>query len=172
MFKRRKEIAMHVDRFAIAQLLTLKEAVSATGTDLEVLLKKWGLTNSTQEELWVVTYDSIEQLRIVQEVAKGGYHELMVPLPPLLTAVLLSGTDRFKIVHNHPSGDTSPTNLDVELTGMLMVAANTLGLFFEDHLIVGPNADTYSFLEHGLIIPAVQTVRMSTGTGHQRAKAS
>lgn len=163
---------MHVDRFAVAQLLTIKEQPSAAATDLEALLAEWGLTNSTQELMWVVTYDSIEQIRIVQEVARGGYHELSVPMAPLLTAVLLSGTDRFKLVHNHPSGDTSPTNLDVELTSMVMNAANAAGLYFEDHLIVGPEALTFSFLDAGLIIPAVQTVRMSTGHGHQRAKAS
>lgn len=163
---------MHVDRFAVAQLLTLKERTSVAGIELEELLEEWGLTNSTQEQLWVVTYDSIEQVRLVQKIAQGGYHELDIPLPVLLTAVLLSGTDRFKVVHNHPSGDTSPTNMDVQLTSVVMEAANMVGLYFEDHVIVGPNAQPFSFLANGLIVPAVQTVRMAQGTGHQRAKAS
>lgn len=158
---------MHVDRFVITELRVLQEQPS--GADLETLLKVWGLTDSTQEQLWVVAYDSVEQVRTVQQVAKGGYHELQVPLPPLLTAVLLAGTDRFKMVHNHPSGDVSPTMLDVELTRMVMTAANSVGLFFEDHLIVGPEVESFSFLEHGLIVAAPETIEMARGAGHRRA---
>lgn len=158
---------MYVNRFAGAELHIYQEMPSAT--ELEALLDEWGLTDATQERLFVVTYDSVENIRLVQEIAKGGYHTLTVPIPPLMTAVLLSGTDRFKVVHNHPSGDTSPTNLDVDTTRMIMEAANTLGLYFEDHLIVGPEADTFSFLGAGIIIPSAQIIQMAHGAGHRRA---
>lgn len=161
---------MYVNKFAGAELHIYQEMPSAA--DMEELLSEWGITDSTQERMFVLTYDSVENIRLVQEVAKGGYHTLQIPLPPMMAAVLLSGTDRFKIVHNHPSGDTSPTQLDVDTTRMVMDAANTLGLFFEDHLIVGPGADTFSFLGAGLIIPSVPLIQMAHGPGHRRAQAS
>lgn len=158
---------MYVNRFAGAELRIYREL--ANTEDLHTVLTETGLVDDTQERMFVVSFDSIENIRTIQEVAKGGYHELAVPLPPLLTAVLISGTDRFKIVHNHPSGDTSPTNLDVDLTAKVMAAANTVGLYFEDHLIMGPDAETFSFLDAGLIIPAVRTIQMARGAGHRRA---
>jgi DNA repair protein RadC len=163
-----KEVAMSVDRFATIELRIHKEQPSVV--DLEALLADWGLTNSTQERVWVVTYDSIEQVRTVQEVVIGGYHEVAVPLPPLLTAVLMAGTDRFRVVHNHPSGDTQPTMFDVEMVHLVMSAANAAGLYFEDSLIVGPNAPMYSFLANGLIVPAPEIERMANEEGgHARA---
>lgn len=157
---------MIVNRFGGAELVIYQE--DTTLTELDDLLTEWGVTNATQERMVVVTFDSVTNIRLVQEIAKGGYHDLTVPLPPLLTSVLLSGTDRFQIVHNHPSGDTSPTNLDVQLTAMVMNAANTVGLFFEDHLIVGPDAPTFSFVRSGLIQPAAKTLERE-GDGHRRA---
>lgn len=161
---------MSVDRFAGAELRVYRE--QPTVKDLDTLLTEWGLTNSSQERLWVVSYDSIEQVRTVQEIAVGGYHELVIPLPALLSAVLLSGTDRFMVIHNHPSGDVSPTNLDVDMTHTIMAAANTTGLFFEDHRIVGPGAETYSFVDNGLLRLAPETVEMAVGEGHRRAPRS
>ncbi len=157
---------MIVNRFGGAELVIYQE--DTTLTELDDLLMEWGVTNSTQERMVVVTFDSVTNIRLVQEIAKGGYHDLTVPLPPLLTSVLLSGTDRFQIVHNHPSGDTSPTNLDVQLTSMVMSAANTVGLYFEDHLIVGPEAIPFSFVQNGMIVPAARTLERE-GPGHQRA---
>jgi len=161
---------MYVNRLAGAELRIYQELENME--DIEELLDEIGMTHSTQERMFVISFDSLENIRTIQEVAKGGYHELAVPLPPLLTSVLLSGTDRFKIIHNHPSGDTSPTNLDVDLTRSVMQAANMVGLYFEDHVIVGPDVPSFSFLAAGLIIPAVQTIHMARGSGHRRAAAS
>jgi len=157
---------MHVDRFATVEIRVHKEQPFAA--ELSTLLADWGLTNSSQERLWVISYDAIEQVRTVIEVAVGGYHEVLVPLPPLLTAVLMAGTDRFQIAHNHPSGDNSPTMFDIELVSAVMAAANTAGLYFEDSLIVGPGHETFSFLENGLIVPAADLAARAEG-GHARA---
>ena len=158
---------MSIDRFAAVELRIEKEQPSVT--DLNELFEEWGLTKSSQERLWVVAYDSIEQVRTVTEVYVGGYHEVAVPIPPLLTAVLMAGTDRFIVAHNHPSGDTSPTYYDLDMIHTIMNAANTAGLYFEDALIVGPNAETTSALQSGLIAPAEETLRMALEAGHQKA---
>lgn len=157
---------MGMDRFAAVELRVEKE--QPTVADLDELFEDWGLTNSTQERVWVVSYDSIEQVRTVTEVSVGGYHEVAVPIPPLLTAVLMAGTDRFIVVHNHPSGDTSPTMHDYDMIHKIMDAANTTGLYFEDALIVGPNAQTSSAVRMGLIAPAEETIAMATSEGHTR----
>ena len=41
------------------------------------------------------------------------------------------------VVHNHPSGDPTPSKADVEMTRLIADAARALGLSVHDHLIVG-----------------------------------
>ena len=50
---------------------------------------------------------------------------------------------------------------------MVMTAANQVGLYFEDHLIVGPGAQPFSFLAHGVITAAPKTIEMAVGPGHR-----
>lgn len=51
------------------------------------------------------------------------------------------------LFHNHPSGNTSPSVNDIELTEMFEKGGNILGIQVLDHIIIG-KYDYYSFLEH------------------------
>lgn len=152
---------MPTDRFVTVRLEVEKERALPTFPEILDLLDDWGLNTRAQETLWVIAFDSIEQIRTVAEVAQGGYHRMDIPLPAVLSAVFLSGTDRFAIAHNHPSGDVSPTIQDLNLTRVLMDAANACGLFFEDHLIVAPNGRSYSFTEGGLLVRSPELQAMA-----------
>lgn len=140
---------MDTIRYATIQLHIDKELTYAW--DLERVIEELGLGVRVQESLWVMAYDSVAQVRTIVEVARGGYHEMQITLPAIMAVPLLAGTDRFSIMHNHPSDDVSPTALDVELTQKVRNAANVVGLFFEDHIIIGPSGETYSFVENRLI---------------------
>jgi DNA repair protein RadC len=41
------------------------------------------------------------------------------------------------LVHNHPSGDPTPSNADVEITHDIIAAADAIGVKVHDHLVVG-----------------------------------
>lgn len=132
------------------------------------MVKAWGLTDSSQEKLWVVAYDAGRNLREATEIARGGYNDVTVSIPALLSSVLLSGTDRFVVVHNHPGGDVTPTVQDLRLTKLIQDAATVVGLTFEDHIIVGPPNEYYSLVQKGLMHPtkesaAVQQARAKAG---------
>ncbi|MCP4231179.1 MAG: hypothetical protein GY771_13655, partial [bacterium] len=53
-------------------------------------------------------------------------------------------------VHNHPSGDTTPSKADLELTAELKKAANAVDIVVHDHIIIGKNSH-YSFKDTGLM---------------------
>jgi DNA repair protein RadC len=128
---------------------------------IPVLMREAGVHTQTQEVMWVCAYDSIMQVRHIIEVARGGYHQMEVSIPAIMTAVLTAGTDRFLIAHNHSTGDVTPTTLDVELTRKVMAAANTCGLYFEDHLILGPSGEEFSMAEEGILVPAKELRTMA-----------
>jgi len=52
--------------------------------------------------------------------------------------------------HNHPSGNSAPSDNDIDITKRLFKAANILGIHVLDHIIVTP-ADYFSFMENGLV---------------------
>ncbi len=78
-----------------------------------------------------------------------------------LTASLVHPRDTFKsairesaaaviFVHNHPSGDTKPSQEDILLTRRLVQAGDILGIRVLDHIIVG-DGDHFSFRDNGLL---------------------
>ena len=54
------------------------------------------------------------------------------------------------LAHNHPSGDPTPSQNDIELTGQIITAAKALGVTVHDHLIIGRN-NIVSFKTLGLM---------------------
>jgi DNA repair protein RadC len=60
------------------------------------------------------------------------------------------GASAFILVHNHPSGDPSPSKPDIDLTMKIQEAARAVGITLHDHLIIGAK-DHYSFKSNGLI---------------------
>lgn len=47
--------------------------------------------------------------------------------------------ERHGMIHNHPSGDPTPSTADVQMTKSIMAIASPLGISVHDHIIVGKN---------------------------------
>ena len=62
------------------------------------------------------------------------------------------------LFHNHPSGNTSPSLKDIEVTEMLEKGGNILGIQVLDHIIIS-KYDYYSFLEHDKMIREEKQVK-------------
>jgi DNA repair protein RadC len=74
------------------------------------------------------------------------------PLYPreVLRRVIETGASAIILVHNHPSGDPSPSKADIAMTKELIAALGTIGGVLHDHVIVGRNREL-SFRKAGLI---------------------
>ena len=88
------------------------------------------------EELWVLALDGNNGLRAARCVAKGGLHGLSVAPRDPLRAVLREGASAFVLVHNHPSGDPTPSKEDVAFTATLSAAADVVMTPLLDHVVV------------------------------------
>jgi DNA repair protein RadC len=55
-----------------------------------------------------------------------------------------------RLLHNHPSGDPTPSREDVEMTRRVAEAAKTVGVVVHDHVVIGRRGH-YSFKSNGLI---------------------
>ena len=83
-------------------------------------------------------------------LSRGTRDSTPVSLPDVfLPACLTPGTTGLMVVHNHPSGDPTPSPDDARLTVRLCAAADVLNIALLDHLIVGDEGRYFSFHEDG-----------------------
>ena len=54
-------------------------------------------------------------------------------------------------IHNHPSGDPTPSKEDIEITTRLQEAGKILGIRLLDHIVIG-EGNHYSFADEGIVI--------------------
>ena len=76
-------------------------------------------------------------------LSAGSNRQAMVPVDKVFQAVLLTNATSLIVVHNHPSGDCTPSKFDKESTEHLVETGQLLGLPVLDHLIVS-DKDFYS----------------------------
>jgi DNA repair protein RadC len=88
------------------------------------------------EELWVLALDGNNGLRAARCVARGGLHGMYVASRDPLRAVLREGASAFILVHNHPSGDPTPSAEDISFTASLSAAADVVATPLLDHVVV------------------------------------
>ena len=106
------------------------------------------LAKEDQEVFLVVILDVRGNLRGVAEVARGQRSRVAVGVTDVMRVVrachimdlvLLAGGEAFLVVHNHPTGNPSPSKADVELYRTVKDAAAPYGseLTFLDHVVIG-----------------------------------
>lgn len=108
-----------------------------------------------KESLRVVLLDTRYQLIRVEEVSLGSINESIAHPRDVLRPALVSSAYALVIVHNHPSGDASPSQTDHSLTRRLAEAAELLQIKLLDHIIIGAATEKgpgyFSFKEAGVL---------------------
>jgi DNA repair protein RadC len=88
------------------------------------------------EELWILALDGNNRLRAARRVASGGLHGMYVSARDPLRIALREGASAFVLVHNHPSGDPTPSKEDVTFTASIAAAARVVSTPLLDHVVV------------------------------------
>jgi DNA repair protein RadC len=108
-----------------------------------------------REILRVVLLNAKQHLIKVCRVSQGSVNESLGHPREIFKPVILHSAYSFILVHNHPSGDTSPSEADMRLTSRILEASRILLLHLVDHVIIGspaPGRGSYfSFKEGGVI---------------------
>ena len=106
----------------------------------------------TQEHLKVILLDTKNRVMEVQEVYKGNVNSSMVRASEVFRAAVKANATAMLLVHNHPSGNPSPSAQDAHLTADLVKAGKLLGIDVLDHIIIGHPAEKafVSLKEQGL----------------------
>ena len=108
------------------------------------------MSHKSNEHFRVLFLDRKNAL-IADEVQQSGTvdHAPVYPREVVKRALEL-GASAVILVHNHPSGDPTPSGSDISITEQIVTAGKTLGIVVHDHLIIG-RGDHVSFKAMGLL---------------------
>ena len=84
-------------------------------------------------------------------VSIGIVNETYCHAREVLRPVIVAAGHGFAIAHNHPSGDSTPSQQDRDVTRRMRDCAHIMQIRMLDHLVIGSDSDWYSFCEHGLL---------------------
>jgi len=108
-----------------------------------------------QESLRVLLLDSKLRLIRAEEITRGSVNESLAHPREVFRPAFIHSAYGVVVLHNHPSGDPSPSAADYRVTKNLLEAANLLQVRLVDHVILGSpeggRTPFYSFREAGLI---------------------
>ncbi len=111
------------------------------------------LSREKIEQFRVLFLDSKNRLIADEAQSRGTVnHTPVYPREVVKRALELHATALI-LVHNHPSGDPTPSRADIEMTAAIRTAAETLDIVLHDHLILG-NGQMFSFRREGLLTRA------------------
>lgn len=107
------------------------------------------LRHEEQEQLLCMMLDTKNHLLGEEMIFKGTVNSSLVnPREIFLTAFSYHAVGII-LIHNHPSGDPSPSKADLEVTGRVKCAGEILGIPLLDHIIIG-DCSYLSFRQQGI----------------------
>ena len=105
------------------------------------------IDRQTEEVLYVICVDIKNKIIGIHEVSRGTIDASLVNQRELFKRVLLNNAAKIFVVHNHPSGSTTPSNADCMITNKIQKAGELLDIKLLDHIIIG-DGEYYSFKEN------------------------
>ena len=107
---------------------------------------------TSDREIFVVLHLDVRNRVVAHEISSiGSQTASMVHPREVFKSAIIKGTCSIILVHNHPSGDPSPSKDDADITNRLRQAGQLMGIEVVDHIIVAPPDKHISMKEHGMV---------------------
>ena len=97
-----------------------------------------------QEELHVILLNTRNEVMGQHTVYRGNVNSSVVRPAEVLRPAIIGGAPSIIIVHNHPSGDPTPSAQDVAITKEIIDAGRGIGIELLDHVVIGQDYDLYN----------------------------
>lgn len=108
------------------------------------------MASLVREQFRLLFLDKQNRLLADEILSDGTVDHTPVYPREVVRRALANNASALILVHNHPSGDVSPSKADVAMTNDLKDACNKIGIQIHDHIIVGTTGQT-SFRDLGLL---------------------
>ncbi|MFQ6674756.1 MAG: DNA repair protein RadC [Fidelibacterota bacterium] len=142
------KLARDLSRRYLSERIETKEFLKSSRAVVEYL--KVNLRDRVREVFMVVFLNGRNQILSFEELFEGTLNTSAVYPREVVKRTLANNAAAVVFVHNHPSGNTQPSQEDLQITETLQNAMKAIDVVVHDHLIIA--GDTYfSFADHGLL---------------------
>ncbi len=142
------------ERFAVRLALVrepgLRRSAPVLGSPESVAAAFRGMKELDRECLAVALLDVKNRLAGVHAVHVGSSRQSLVDPVDVFKAAILANASAIVVVHNHPSGDPTPSQEDIQTTRRLQRAGEVLGIHVLDHVVIAEDGFV-SLRERGLL---------------------
>ena len=105
--------------------------------DIEKLKQIQDIKDQVQEHLLAITLNNKNIVSSIELVAKGSKTCVQADVSDIIRCAMLRGSTSIIVVHNHPSGDSTPSKHDLYFTKRLNTISSYLNIKLLDHIVVG-----------------------------------
>ncbi len=142
---------------AVYETLTVKEEITnylKTGTRFTAPSQVFDtfsfLMKETKEMFITLHLDGKNRIIVMDLVSIGSLNQSIVHPREVFKTACLSNAAALILIHQHPTGDPSPSSEDIAITRRLKEAGEIMGIKILDHIIIGQD-EYLSFVERGLL---------------------
>lgn len=134
------------------KVLEIKESqIVETPEAVAKFASRIGLHQQEQEHLIAVVLDTKNQIKGYYTVSIGLIDKSCAHAREVFRFSILLAASKVILLHNHPTGDTTPSRQDIATTKQLVQAGEVIGIQVIDHIIVGEDKSYFSFQQGGLM---------------------
>jgi DNA repair protein RadC len=132
-----RRIAALSERSAAARITSAPDAIEFCRRHFARLA-----SDSRQEEFHIVTLDTKHQVIDTHQISIGTLDSSLVHPREVFRPAIKDAAAAVILVHNHPSGDATPSTQDFDITRRLESAGEMLGINVSDHIVLGSTSAT------------------------------
>jgi DNA repair protein RadC len=103
------------------------------------------------EEVKLLLLNRSNRVLGLVSLSKGGQSGSIIDVRLVFAYAIKASAQSILIVHNHPSGATSPSDSDKKITDKLQSAGRIMDISLLDHLIITPDGNYFSFADEGIL---------------------
>ena len=130
--------------------VSLDEVISCTSPENIIRHFNSWFNDKKQEEFYVIYLNNKKKYLDKKLLYRGSINSSIVHPREIFKEAYLLSASYFICLHNHPSGDATPSKEDIDVTKKLKELGNIHGINLVDHIIIGNN-NYYSFYEDEML---------------------
>ncbi len=105
----------------------------------------------SQESFWLILLDGRNKVTGISLISLGSLTAALVHPREVFKPAIAGAAAALVLLHNHPSGDPSPSAEDIALTRRLSEVAELVGIKVLDHIVIGEGGSYRSLADEGLL---------------------
>lgn len=128
-----------------------RPTLSSSKDTFEVLCKVWDYSQIDYKESFkTILLNRANKVIGVCNISEGGTSATITDIKHILQSAILSNASAIMVAHNHPSGNTTPSEHDKRITQQIKQACKIVDIILMDHIIITSEA-YYSFADNAEI---------------------